>query len=105
MAVLSVDSFPSLAGWGSPTEIEVRRRIQVAVGAYAYEVVNRPIISDHEWDRMAQSINTRMGTNHPIIDEFFATQFSPMTGMWIHDHPELEGISRIYHRYVAIAGR
>lgn len=85
--------------WGTPVEYEVRRRIQIAVLTYAYEVMDAPIVSDNEWDWLAGKINKYQGTCHPVLDEFFLTQFSPMTGMWIHNHPELAGIKRTYDRY------
>jgi hypothetical protein len=91
--------------WGSPVEIEVRKRIGIAVAAYAYEIANTPIMTDDQFDWAAEQINRRMGTCHPILDEFFATQFSPMTGMWIHQHPELDGIKRTFtHYYSALRG-
>lgn len=82
-------------------EIEVRRRIQIAVGAYGYEIANKPIMTDAQWDFAAATIDRHMGTCHPIMDEFFVSEFSPMTAMWIHDHPELGGIKRIFDRYYA----
>jgi hypothetical protein len=85
--------------WGSPVETEVRRRITAAVAAYAYEVRDEPIMSDTAFDKLVQSINPKMGTCHPILDEFFASRFSPMTGIWIHDHPELPGIIAILDRW------
>lgn len=80
-------------------EVEVRRRIQVSVGAYAYEIANKPIMSDAQWDQQAAQIDRWMGTCHPLLDEFFVAEFSPMTAMWIHNHPELGGIKRIFTRY------
>lgn len=98
--VLTEASFPPLGeGWGSPIEKEVRRRIQIAVFAYAYEIADNPLISDREFDRLATEINREQGTCHPMLDEFFIVEFSPMTGMWIHNHPDLEGIKRTYERY------
>lgn len=87
--------------WGRAIEVEVRLRIHLSVATYAYEIVDNSILSDTQWDRMAQQINPKLGTCHPIIDEFFASEFSPMTGMWIHNHPELDGIKRIYERHHA----
>ena len=87
--------------WGSPIERQVRIRIVVSVAAYAYEIANSPLMGDYQWDWMAQQINPEMGTCHPLLDEFFAAHFSPMTGMWIHDHPELDKIAAIYERYYA----
>jgi hypothetical protein len=85
--------------WGAPIEQETRRRIQIAVAAYAYEIEDKPIMSDNTFDRIAQRINKHMGTCHPDIDEFFVVHFSPMTGMWIHQHPELAKIKALFHRY------
>lgn len=88
-----------LGDWGSDIEVETRRRIRLAVAAFAYEVHDKPIISDAAFDKLAQSIRPRMGTCHPLLDEFFITRFSPMTGMWIHDHPELRKIKALYDRF------
>lgn len=86
-------------GWGSPVEREVQRRILVTQAAYAYEIANKIIMSDYSFDKLAQTINPRFGTCHPVLDEFFATRFSPMTGMWIHDHPELDRVAALFKRY------
>lgn len=91
--------------WGLPIEVETRNRVQIAVGAYAYEIKSTPIFNDATFDRLAQLIQPRMGTCHPLIDEFFATEFSPMTGMWIHKHPELTKIAAVYQRYYSGAIR
>ena len=93
-----MSKIPHLWG-GCPIEVEVRYRIRVAVAAYAYEIENAPILSDDEFDRLAQSIHPKIGTCHPLLDDFFAGHFSPMTGMWIHDHPELEKIKMLYHSH------
>lgn len=85
--------------WGSPVELETRRRITLCVATFAYEVADAPFMDDHTWDRLAQSIRPRMGTCHPLLDEFFVGHFSPMTGMWIHDHPELDKVRETYERY------
>ena len=87
--------------WGRAIEVEVRRRIHLSVATYAYEVMDSPIMPDHVWDQLAQTINPQLGTCHPIIDEFFAAHFSPMTGMWIHLHPELDAVKRTYERHWA----
>lgn len=86
-------------GWGSPIEREVHRRILVSQAAYAYEIANTPIMTDYSFDKIAQAINPKFGTCHPLLDEFFATQFSPMTGMWIHHHPELAKVEKLFKRY------
>ena len=85
--------------WGSPVEVETRRRIHVAIATYAYEIADNPIMSDSQWDWLAQSIQPRMATGHPLLDEFFIVRFSPMTGMWIHDHPQLDLLEQNYRRF------
>lgn len=90
-----------MGDWGNDREVETRRRIRLSVAAYAYEMLSREIMSDAEFDKLAQSIRPRMGTCHPLIDEFFVTQFSPMTGMWIHHHPELAKIKALYGTHYA----
>ena len=84
--------------WGRAIEVETKRRIKLCVATYAYEIADAPIMSDGEWDRLAQEINPRLGTCYPLVDEFFAAHFSPMTGMWIHSHPELEKVKMLYER-------
>lgn len=87
--------------WGSPIEKEVRRRIGLSVAAYAYEIADTPIMTDATFDWLAEQIDPKQGTCHPILDEFFVHKFSPMTGMWIHEHPELDQVKRTYTRYYA----
>lgn len=101
--VMGADDFgplvPPGSAWGSPEEKERRRRIVVAHAAYAYEIANDPIMSDNDWDRLAERIDRSMSTGHPVLDAFFRDHFSPMTAMWIHGHPELDGIAALYRRY------
>lgn len=94
------EDFKPLPRWEpTPLEIERRRRIQLSVATYAYELADSPIMSDDAWDRIAQRINKSLGTGHPLLDEFFASEFSPMTGMWIRSHPELDSVKNIFTRY------
>ncbi len=85
-----------------PHELERSRRIRLSVAAYAYEIANTPIMADQMFDWLAERVNKTMGTGHPLMDEFFLLHFSPMTGMWIHQHPELGGIERIFTRYYSV---
>lgn len=83
----------------SPVEAERANRIRLSVAAYAYEFNNDSIMSDAAFDELSKAIDPTMSTDHPIMDEFFRTKFGPFTGMWIHDHPQVEGIQRIYNRH------
>jgi hypothetical protein len=75
---------------------ETRNRILVAVYAYAYEVLAQPLVSDEEFDQLASKINIGNDTGRPDLDQWFRDNFEPYTGSWIHKHPELDGIIRIY---------
>ena len=70
-------------------------RIRVAVAAYAYEIENDPIMSDAEFDALAQSIDPKAKTPDPVMDKFFREEFDPNTGSWVHRHPNKAGLARI----------
>lgn len=80
-------------------EIERHRRIRMAVAAYAYEFLDRPIISDSEFDEECRKIDPSVDTGRPELDYFFRTEFHPDTGSWIHKHPELEKVAQTYERW------
>lgn len=78
---------------------ETRNRIKLSVAAYAYEFKDNPIMSDADFDELASKIDTSVSTTNPRLDYFFAKNFQPDTGMWIHKHPELSKIDYLYERY------
>lgn len=86
-------------GWGSDVEVEIRNRIKLAIYAYAYEIECVSLVSDAEFDRLAKEIRPKMNTGNKTLDRFFATRYSPDTGMWIHTHPGRLMISALYARY------
>jgi hypothetical protein len=83
-------------GWGLPSEIERRKRIRLAVAAYAYEVRSDAIMSDAEFDQLSQEIDPEIDTYDRELDDFFRHHFKPHTGMWVHKHPNIAGLARIY---------
>lgn len=74
------------------------RRILLSVYAYAYEFESDSLVSDAEYDEMSALIDTSIRTGNDKIDDFFAKEFSPSTGMWIRKHPELHKVKLMYHR-------
>lgn len=80
-------------------EIETRRRIMVAVWAYAYEFENVSIVSDHHFDAECLKVNLSISTMRPDLDKWFRAEFDPSTGVWIHNHPELDKIKALYERW------
>ena len=90
---------PPRTTWGSRVEQERRNRIRLAVYAYAYELRDESLVTDHEFDQLASIIDPTVTTGNPVLDHFFATRFTPDSGMCIHQHPALDGIADIYHRY------
>jgi len=83
----------------SPNEKETWRRIRVAVWAYAYEFMNHSIVSDERFDSEARKVDLSVSTGRPEMDDWFRSNFNPDTGMWIHNHPELNKIKKIYERF------
>lgn len=75
---------------------EIRRRIRIAVAAYAYEIENDPVMTDAEFDAMAREIDPDMATGNLKLDAFFMAHFDPDTGQWVHKHPGIQGLRRIY---------
>lgn len=76
----------------------VRSRIRVSLFAYAYEIENKPLVSDSKYDSLCESLDTNTSTGNPRLDAFFRHRFSPETGMWVHQHPELELLKKLYNR-------
>lgn len=79
-------------------EAERRRRIRVALAAWAYERYDDPIMTDAEFDRLAREIDPTIKTGHKKLDRFFATEFNPSTGQWIYRHPELAAVDATLRR-------
>jgi hypothetical protein len=77
---------------------ETRRRIRVAVAAWAYEIHDDPLMSDAEFDTLAREIDVDRSTANSDMDRWFATEFSPDTGQWVHRHPDKDGLERVYRQ-------
>jgi DNA ligase-like protein len=75
---------------------EKHNRIRVALFAYAYEIENISLIADSEFDELCGKIQPNEGTGNEEMDRFFRTEFNSSTGMWIHKHPQIAGIQRIF---------
>lgn len=87
--------------WGSPVEVERRRRIRLAVAAYAYEFLNKPVMSDSEFDREMYLVDLNQTTDNPEMDQWFKDNFVTYSGMWIHSHPNKPGLERRARRWLA----
>jgi hypothetical protein len=74
---------------------EIRNRIKVAAAAYAYEVMNDPIMSDAAYDALALKIQPEVKTGNDVLDNFFATKYDPNTGSWVHQHPDIGSLKRV----------
>ena len=46
-----------MTAWGSPVEVERKRRINLALWAYAYEVQDDPLVDDATFDREARLVD------------------------------------------------
>lgn len=84
--------------WGTPEEVERRNRIRLSIWAYAYEILDDPIVSDAAFDELALKIDPNVPTGNKKLDAFFKKEFSPATGMWVRKHPDQRGLFRAYMR-------
>lgn len=84
--------------WGSPVELERRRRIRLVLWAYAYEFRSDSIVSDAVFDEEAAKVDLSVDTGRPDLDEWFRREFSPITGQWVHQFPELDKVAALYGR-------
>jgi hypothetical protein len=73
------------------------KRIRLAVYAYAYEIESDPIVDDATFDALSEEIDLSITTGNPKMDKWYKKEFDSCTGQWIHSHPELAGIKRIYN--------
>lgn len=85
-----------LFAWGTPIEVERRRRIRLTLWAYAYEIENNPLVTDSIFDSEALKSDPSIDTGH--LDDWWRECFNPSTGMWVHKHPELQKVRLYYAR-------
>jgi hypothetical protein len=76
--------------------IEIKRRIDVAVWAYAYEIKAAPLVDDATFDIEAAKVDASIRTGNTKLDDFFANEFVAFSGAWVHKHPDLKGLERVY---------
>ncbi len=86
-------------------EVEKRRRINVSLWAYAYEVMDDPLVADEKFDAVCGQIDPAIATGNDVLDDFFRTEFDPSTGMWIYKHPDTEGLRQIYSKLTGKVGK
>ncbi|MEC4629921.1 hypothetical protein VSS86_19560, partial [Bacillus safensis] len=84
--------------WGTPVEIERRRRIRVALWAYAYEIADNPMVDDATFDEEAKKIDVQVSTGNTKLDLWFRKNFSAFTGSWVRQHPELHKLAALYQK-------
>lgn len=71
-------------------------RIAITVWAYAYEYESESLVPDDVYDYASRLIDPKIKTGRRKLDNFFAKEFEPDTGMWIRKHPELIHVERLY---------
>lgn len=76
--------------------IQKKLRIQIAIHAFAYEVMNDPLISDDKFDQLALLVDVNIPTDRGDLDTWFKEMYDPSTGAWIYNHPEYARIGILY---------
>jgi|21_taG_2_1085346.scaffolds.fasta_scaffold18621_2 hypothetical protein len=75
---------------------EIQRRIKLSIAAYAYEIKDRSIMSDENFDKECRKVDLSISTGNRKMDKWFKNHFTPDTGQWIHKHPNLKRIDELY---------
>lgn len=78
-----------------PMRFQKAVRAFIALAAYQYEIYGKSIFTDQEYDEIARLVDVKIDTDRPELDEFFRRNYTPISGMWVHNHPELEKLKRI----------
>jgi hypothetical protein len=86
----------SLFEWGSPIERERRIRIRLSLLAYAYEFAGVSLVSDARYDALAKASDPTIRTGY--LDDWWRDNFLPWSGMWVHEHPEVAKLERLFER-------
>jgi hypothetical protein len=97
-AFFDSDESVDIGPYGDIVCLETRRRIRVSLAAYTYEVMLHSIMSDHEYDELAKSIDLSIDTRRPDLDKWFRKYYKAYTGSWIHSHPEKTRLDQICRR-------
>lgn len=88
--------------YSEQVDTETRNRIRLSVAAYAYEFMAESLMTDGEFDKLAQSIDLSIDTRRPDLDTWFRKNFKAYTGQWIHRHPEKDKLARIASRMIKL---
>lgn len=79
-----------------------RARTRIALFAYAYEIKHNSLVSDAQYDKEANELDYKSRTDDNLLDYFFMTQYKPYTGIWVHQHPDIEtGKLEALYEYVS----
>lgn len=83
----------------APDEYQRWLRIRLSVAAWAYEVHDTSIMSDHEYDRLSLLVDPKVSTGNRKLDTFFRQHFDPSTGVWVLKHPETGKLDQLFRKY------
>ena len=100
-------SFIETSAWGNDREFQRKVRIMISLYAYAYEFEADPLVDDATFDEYAKLVDPKIKTVEDYydrdrthraekLDKFFKKEFKSYTGSWIHIHPDLENVKRLY---------
>lgn len=79
----------------TPAEHQTWLRIKLAVAAYAYEFMSFSVMLDAEYDRLSREVDPSISTSRPDMDKWFADNYDPSTGVWVHTHPQQDRLREI----------
>ena len=78
-------------------DIEGRRRKSVSLWAFAYAVMNDPIVPDNVYDAVIKQVDLKAYTDDLSLDLWFEENYSTQHSRWIWTHPDFEELAEMYH--------
>jgi len=76
--------------------LERKKRMNVLLWAYAYEMRDDSLVDDFHFDRVCREIDLSIDTDRPDLDEWFRDNFDPCTGSWIYYYPHTAALELKY---------
>jgi hypothetical protein len=67
-------------------------RLMVSIYACAYECFDYSLVDDFYYDELAAEVDVEVETGDEKLDKFFKEKYSPFTGHWVLQHPNLNEI-------------
>jgi len=88
--------------WGAHVDRQRWMRHQLIATAFGVELRDVCLMLSSDWERIGASIDRRVGSCDPELDEFFSARFSPMSTVWVREFPNMARAEEMFDTYRSI---